>query len=199
MAKSSPRYASATGMMTQLCSMAVARSGSTSVSPVARNGPLTIALDDQREQRDQHRPGDEDRRVQHRDPEHLARPVEERQQRVVEQQDAEQEQRDEALALHRRSMHRTLPAPGRLRRLVVTPREPYPRRPFARADTSASGAAAAAGPAGTLPSTSAGRPRSAHTGRCDWPAPARPSGAADATAASAGSGTPRSSRRRASP
>src|SRR5204863_10107907 len=59
---------------------------------------LAQRLGQQRHQRDQRRPDDEDVSVEHRYAEHIAGHVEKREDRIIEEQDAERAQRDEALA-----------------------------------------------------------------------------------------------------
>src|SRR5882724_4101284 len=88
MANNSPRYANAVKMMTPSCSMAPA---SLQPIPAARFGHPC-------HQRDQRGPGHKNVEVQHRHAEYRAGDVEQCEHGVVEHEDAEQTQRDEALA-----------------------------------------------------------------------------------------------------
>src|SRR3979409_529956 len=71
-----------------------------SIAPPRRR--LAPRLDHERHQSDQQRPGGEDIGIEHRHAERFGGHVEQRQDRVVEQQAAEDEQRDQALLLCRR-------------------------------------------------------------------------------------------------
>ena len=80
-----------------------------------RSARLVAPLDRERHQRDEQRPGEEDVGVQHRDSQQRAGHVEQREDRVVEEQAAQHAQRDQARRPSFRFAHRRLLSRGPLR------------------------------------------------------------------------------------
>src|SRR3954468_22205665 len=108
MANSSPTYPNEARTMTE---------------PVSIASSVRVALDDGRGQCDQQTPRDECVDVKDRDSQYPVIDIEQVQQRIVEQQAAEQEHRDQALALYARSFHdggSGVPQTSRIRRWALS-------------------------------------------------------------------------------
>src|SRR5262245_57007396 len=92
MANSSARYASAAIRIVPPVS-------------IAASSQLATPIDDQREHGDERRPDDEHVRVEQRDAAHRLRPIENRENRIAEQQASEDEDGDQPLANDASSDH----------------------------------------------------------------------------------------------
>src|SRR5215212_7147754 len=90
-----------------------ARTMVVAVSIVGRpRASVARTLDDERHQRDEERPGKENINVQQRDAQHRGRSGEEREERVVQRETAQQEKRDQTLSLEARFHHARPSAPA---------------------------------------------------------------------------------------